>query len=140
MYTTMRSVQLTLDIMTSGITTSLLTTLISCPELFSIYCHTNSFGYSDILNNDTSQITTHILCPKALNHCKYNDKHSSLTVLASPSKKIARHISLLVPKRHVTKHVPVKNMPAWCASIQYTQPSLIRAPPSRRVPVTRICP
>ena len=75
---------------------SLITTLISCPELFSIYCHTKSFGYNDIANNDTSQITTHISRPKALNHCKYNDKHSSLTVLASPSKKIARHISRLV--------------------------------------------
>ena len=66
---------------------SLITTLISCPELFSIYRHTKSFGYNDILNNDTSQITTHISRPKALNHCEYNDKHSTLTVLASPSKK-----------------------------------------------------
>ena len=63
---------------------SLITTLISCPELFSIYCHTNSFGYNDILNNDTSQITTHISRLKAPSHCEYNDKHSSLTVLASP--------------------------------------------------------
>ena len=71
---------------------SFITTMISCQELFSIYCHTKSFGYNDIVNNDTSQITTHISRPKALNHCEYNDKHSSLTGLASPSKEIARHI------------------------------------------------
>ena len=91
---------------------SLITTLISCPELFSIYWHTKSFRYNDILNNDTSQITTHISCPKALYHCEYNDKYYSLTVLAPPLKKIARQISRLVPRRHVTKHAPVKNMPA----------------------------
>ena len=95
-------------------------TLISCLELFSIYCHTKSFGYNDILNNDTLQITTRKSRPKALNYCEYNEKHSSLTVLASASKKIARHISRLVPRRHVTKHCPVKNMPAECASIQYS--------------------
>ena len=90
---------------------SLITTLISCPKLFSIYCHANSFGYNDILNDDTSQIATHIARPKALNHCEYNDEHSSLTALASPLKKIAPHISRLVPRRHVTKHAPVKYMP-----------------------------
>ena len=91
---------------------SLITTYISCPELFSIYCHTKSFGYNDILNNDTSQITTHISRLKALQHCEYNDNHSSVTVLASPLKKIAPHISRLMMRRHVTKHAPVKNMPA----------------------------
>ena len=91
---------------------SRITTLISCPELFSIYCHTKSFGYNNILNNDTAQIKTHISCPKALNHCDNSDKYYSLTVLASPLKKIARQISRLLPRRHVTKRAPVKNMPA----------------------------
>ena len=88
---------------------SLITTLISCPELFSISYHTKSFGYNDTLNNETSQITTHISCPKALNHCEYNDQHYSLTVLASPLKKLAQQIRRLVPRGHMTKHAPVKN-------------------------------
>ena len=104
--------------MTSGITTYRyndigynnigITTLNNCPERFSIYCHTKSFGYNDILNNDTSLITTHISGPKTLNRGEYDDKYSSLTVLESPLKKIAQHISRLVPRRQVTKHGPVK--------------------------------
>ena len=87
---------------------SLITTLISCLELFPIYSHTISFRYSDILNNDTSQITTHISCSKALIYCEFIHKYYRLTVLALSLKKIGCQINRLVPRRHVTKHAPLK--------------------------------